>query len=70
MSEKYLTCGTCANFIGGGDWNLCCTKKYDLCYRRTKACGMYEFSQKTVDMLEQRDRELAEYIRNARKGKK
>ena len=30
-------CGTCKHFIGGGDWNLCCTVMYDLCYRFTHA---------------------------------
>ena len=35
------TCKDCVNFIGGGDWNLCCTVKRDycwLCYEDTDAC--------------------------------
>lgn len=37
------TCKDCANFIGGGDWNLCCTVKqgYWLCYEDTKACEKF-----------------------------
>lgn len=38
-------CGNCDKFIGGGDWNLCCTIKYDLCYENTPACGC--FNRKT-----------------------
>lgn len=37
------TCGTCKHFIGGGDWNLGCDLKYDLCYEHTLACDKYEF---------------------------
>ena len=50
-------CGTCKHYIGGGDWNLCCTIKHQtpkeqengmtfifghLCYKHTDACDMYE----------------------------
>lgn len=43
------TCGSCANFIGGGDWNLCCTNPPEeevgccghLCYEDTPACRNY-----------------------------
>jgi len=37
------TCKDCANFIGGGDWNLCCTVKqgYWLCYEDTEACEKF-----------------------------
>lgn len=49
--------GTCKHFIGGGDWNLCCTVRHPtpkeremgktfifghLCYEYTDACDMYE----------------------------
>lgn len=49
-------CGTCEHYIGGGDWNLCCTIKHPtpkeqekgttfifghLCYEDTNACDMY-----------------------------
>jgi len=37
------TCVSCKHFIGGGDWNLCCDLKYDLCYEHTLACQKYEF---------------------------
>lgn len=36
------TCGQCNHFIGGGDWNLCCDLKYDLCYEDTEACDAFE----------------------------
>lgn len=37
------TCKDCANFIGGGDWNLCCTVKrgFWLCHEDTKACEKF-----------------------------
>lgn len=35
------TCETCENYIGGGDWGLCCRLKYDLCYEYTAACESY-----------------------------
>lgn len=41
-SEPAPKCGTCKHYIGGGDWNLCCTRRYDLCYEDTDACGIYE----------------------------
>ena len=31
-------CYQCQHYLGGGDWNLCCKIKYDLCYRNTNAC--------------------------------
>ena len=49
-------CGTCDNYIGCGDWNLCCKIKHPtpkekemgmtflfwhLCYEDTDACDMY-----------------------------
>lgn len=35
-------CYQCKHFIGGGDWNLCCSKKYELCYKNTNACHLFE----------------------------
>ena len=41
------TCGDCKKFIGGGDWNLCCTEKHEgypfgfLCYENTRACEKF-----------------------------
>ena len=37
-----LTCSDCKNFIGAGDWNLCCKVDPGLCYRETKACEKFE----------------------------
>lgn len=49
-------CGTCRYYIGGGDWNLCCSISHPtpeekikgmtytyghLCYKNTEACDMY-----------------------------
>lgn len=48
------TCGSCKHYIGGGDWNLCCSKKYDLCYETTPACDLYEYSEAKVLELEER----------------
>ena len=39
-----LKCGSCKHYLGGGDWNLCCDLKYDLCYEYTEACEQYEFA--------------------------
>lgn len=60
-------CGTCRHFIGGGDWNLCCTEMYDLCYRFTQACDKYEYSAEKMKELDERDRQLAEYIKGLKK---
>ena len=41
------TCKDCKKFIGGGDWNLCCTEKHEgypfgfLCYEDTRACEKF-----------------------------
>lgn len=42
--EQYNTdtCSTCKNFIGGGDWDLCCSIKHELCYKNTPKCENYE----------------------------
>ncbi len=40
-------CGECANYIGGGDWDLCCMEKHEgypmgfLCYEDTDACEKF-----------------------------
>lgn len=36
------TCKTCDNYLGGGDWGLCCTETYGLCYEYTAACEKYK----------------------------
>lgn len=43
------TCVTCENFIGGGDWGLCCKIKYDLCY---ECNGMGMTVRKFVELAE------------------
>lgn len=42
MNDEKDTCATCSHFIGGGDWNLCCDLKYDLCYSCTPKCNNYK----------------------------
>ena len=43
--DSYL-CGTCKNFLGGGDFGTCCTKTYELRYALTYMpdCKHYEFN--------------------------
>ena len=35
-------CYQCKHFLGGGDWNLCCDLKYELCYKSDIACDQFE----------------------------
>lgn len=50
MAEK--RCGSCAHFMGCGDWNLCCSLPHPeapfgfLCYEDTPACE--RFAEKEV----------------------
>ena len=50
------TCKDCTHFIGGGDWNLCCTESHDgypfgfLCYEDTPACEKFEEEVQNDDM--------------------
>lgn len=44
---EHITCESCKHYIGGGDWNLCCDLKYDLCYKDTYACNRYEKDEKS-----------------------
>ena len=39
-------CYQCEHFIGGGDWNLCCGIKGDLCYKNTVACEDFKEKEK------------------------
>jgi hypothetical protein len=46
---RYLeTCGDCQKFLGGGDWNLCCSEKHEnhpcgfLCYENSPACNKFK----------------------------
>ena len=44
------TCKDCNNFLGGGDWNLCCKEPPEdqtcwcgfLCYEDTEACQNFK----------------------------
>ena len=44
------TCKDCSNFLGGGDWNLCCKNPSEdqvswcgfLCYEDTEACQNFK----------------------------
>ena len=44
------TCKDCSNFLGGGDWNLCCKNPPEdqvgwcgfLCYEDTEACQNFK----------------------------
>lgn len=35
-------CYQCKHFLGGGDWNLCCNLKYELCSKPDNACSDFE----------------------------
>ena len=43
MSE-YHVCAECTDFLGGGDWGLCCeSAPYNfLCYDRTEVCERFK----------------------------
>lgn len=36
------TCGECTQFLGGGDWCLCCNKKAGIYLKDSKACDLFE----------------------------
>ncbi len=57
------TCGSCKHYIGGGDWNLCCDLKYDLCYRFDEACEYYVYSKEKVQQLKEQDRKIAKMVK-------
>lgn len=48
--EQPKTCKDCGNFLGGGDWNLCCKNPPEdqicwcgfLCYEDTPACENFK----------------------------
>jgi hypothetical protein len=50
MNAKIKTCKTCKNFLGGGDWDLCCKNPPKdkisccgfLCYENTPTCKNYK----------------------------
>ena len=41
IQKETKHCSDCEYFLGMGDWNLCCSKKYDLCYANTPACELF-----------------------------
>ena len=49
------TCEFCSHFIGGGDWNLCCTESHEgypfgfLCYEDTPACEKFDRKLNLLD---------------------
>ncbi len=51
------TCKDCDNFLGGGDWNLCCKNPPEdkvgwcgfLCYEDTEACENFKEKEDTKD---------------------
>lgn len=62
----HKTCKDCTHFIGGGDWNLCCTEHHEgypfgfLCYEDTPACEKYadiksDKTESLYDSTEQND---------------
>lgn len=57
------TCGSCKHYIGGGDWNLCCDLKYDLCYRFSEACENYVYSEEKVQQLKELDKKIARIVK-------
>lgn len=46
-TERHI-CAECTDFIGGGDWGLCCKSMpyNDLCYEHTKACVRFKPGRK------------------------
>ena len=52
-SNEKLQCKDCANFLGGGDWNLCCSNPPKdregwcgfLCYENTEACENFKVKE-------------------------
>ena len=37
-----IVCGQCKYYLGGGDWNLCCSKKYDLVHEDSEICELFD----------------------------
>lgn len=54
MSKSIVyKCKDCMNFIGCGDWSLCCKEDHDgypfgfLCYEDTDACEKFKKKEET-----------------------
>lgn len=41
-SIKKNKCGQCKSYVGEGDFGLCCSIHYDLCYEDSDACGDFD----------------------------
>lgn len=61
------TCAQCKNFIGAGDWNLCCSNPPEsakdnwcgfLCYEDTPACENFELGEEKLTESQEFIREL------------
>ena len=62
-------CGACTNFIGGGDFNLCCSKRYDLCYCYTPACNLFEFDEEVFDICKDKLFTILRKLNNEKREK-
>ena len=59
-SKENLRCADCDNFLGGGDWNLCCKNPPEdkvgwcgfLCYADTEACKNFKPKPDAQESLE------------------
>jgi hypothetical protein len=55
------TCKDCKNFLGGGDWNLCCKNPPEnqvgwcgfLCYEDTEACENFQRKEYIKNFISQ-----------------
>ena len=47
-TDDIHVCAECLDFLGGGDWGLCCKSAdyHDLCYDYTLACGRFKPGRK------------------------
>lgn len=57
-----LCCALCEHYIGGGDFNLCCRKKYDLCYADTPACEQFKMDYRARDIYRAGARAQKKYM--------
>ena len=35
-------CYQCEHYLDCRDWNVCCSKRYEICYEATNACDLFE----------------------------
>lgn len=35
-------CYQCKHYLDCRDWNVCCNKRYEICYEATNACDLFE----------------------------